>query len=47
METETTQSNNQGTLKVIIGVLVGVLALLGYLFMGARNESLELQRAHY
>ncbi len=45
METnETTQSNN-GLLKVIIGVMVGVLALLGYLFMGARNETLELQKS--
>ncbi len=42
--TETTQSNN-GLLKVIIGVMVGVLALLGYLFMGARNETLELQKS--
>ncbi len=42
---ETTQSNGQGVLKVIIGVLVGVLALLGYLFMGARNETMELQKS--
>ena len=42
---ETTQSNNNGLLKVIIGVMVGVLALLGYLFMGARNETLELQKS--
>lgn len=43
---ETTESNNnQGTFKVIIGVLVGVLALLGYLFMGARNETFELQKS--
>ncbi len=44
METSNGQSNNQG-LKVVIGVLVGVLALLGYLFMGARNESIELQKS--
>lgn len=42
---ETTQSNNNGLLKIIIGVMVGVLALLGYLFMGARNETLELQKS--
>lgn len=43
---ETTQSNNNnGLLKVIIGVMVGVLALLGYLFMGARNETIELQKS--
>lgn len=42
---ETEQANNQGFLKIIIGVLVGVLALLGYLFMGSRNETLELQKS--
>ncbi len=42
---EATQSNNNGLLKVIIGVMAGVLALLGYLFMGARNETLELQKS--
>ena len=43
---ETTQSNNNnGLLKVIIGVMAGVLALLGYLFMGARNETIELQKS--
>lgn len=43
---ETAQSNNNNSLlKVIIGVMVGVLALLGYLFMGARNETLELQKS--
>lgn len=45
METTNVQSNNQGVLKVVIGVLVGVLALLGYLFMGARNETIELQKS--
>jgi predicted nucleic acid-binding Zn-ribbon protein len=43
---ETTQSNNNnGLLKAIIGVMAGVLALLGYLFMGARNETIELQKS--
>ena len=43
---EITQSNNNnGLLKVIILVMAGVLALLGYLFMGARNETLELQKS--
>ncbi len=42
---ETTQSNNNGLFKIIIGVMAGVLALLGYLFMGARNETLELQKS--
>nr|WP_299418682.1 hypothetical protein [uncultured Emticicia sp.] len=43
---ETTQSNNNnGLLKVIIGVMAGILALLGYLFMGARNETIELQKS--
>lgn len=45
METTDVQSNNQGALKVAIGILVGVLALLGYLFMGARNETIELQKS--
>jgi predicted nucleic acid-binding Zn-ribbon protein len=43
--TDSQTSSNQGTFKVIIGVLVGVLALLGYLFMGARNETIELQKS--
>lgn len=43
---ETSQSdNNNGLLKIIIGVMAGVLALLGYLFMGARNETIELQKS--
>ncbi|MCU0326945.1 MAG: hypothetical protein MUF45_17170 [Spirosomaceae bacterium] len=41
---EATTNNSNGILKITIGVLVGVLALLGYLFMGARNETLELQK---
>lgn len=43
--TDSRTNNNQGTLKVAIGILVGILALLGYLFMGARNETLELQKS--
>jgi predicted nucleic acid-binding Zn-ribbon protein len=42
---ETSQPNNNGFLKVVIGVMAGVLALLGYLFMGARNETFELQKS--
>jgi predicted nuclease with TOPRIM domain len=42
---ESSQSNNQGVLKVIIGVMAAVMALLGYLFMGARNETFELQKS--
>lgn len=42
---ENSQSNSQTTLKIIIGVLLGILALLGYLFMGARNETFELQKS--
>ena len=42
---ETNQSNNQGILKIAVGVLVAVAALLGYLLMGAKNESLELQKS--
>ncbi|MES2517699.1 MAG: hypothetical protein V4585_06305 [Bacteroidota bacterium] len=37
--------NNQGIFKVAIGVLIGVVALLSYLFMGARNETFELQKS--
>ncbi|GAA4466720.1 hypothetical protein GCM10023189_49290 [Nibrella saemangeumensis] len=36
--------NKQGNLNIIIGALVGVLALLAYLFIGSRNETLEVQR---
>ncbi|MEA5138152.1 hypothetical protein [Arcicella rigui] len=38
-------NNNQGLLKIAIGVLVGIVALLTYLFMGARNETFELQQS--
>lgn len=36
---------NQGIFKVSFGVLIGILALLGYLFMGARNDTFELQKS--
>ena len=38
-------NTNNGIFKVSIGVLIGIMALLGYLFMGARNETLELQKS--
>lgn len=38
-------NNNQGIFKIAIGVLIGVVALLSYLFMGARNETFELQQS--
>lgn len=38
-------NNNQGIFKIAIGVLIGVVALLSYLFMGARNETFELQKS--
>ncbi|WP_337042589.1 hypothetical protein [Emticicia sp. 17c] len=38
-------NNNQGLLKVSFGVLIGILALMGYLFIGARNETFELQES--
>lgn len=37
--------SNQGIFKVSFGVLIGILALLGYLFMGARNDTFELQKS--
>ena len=45
METTHSQTNNNGTLKIVIGVLVGILLLLGYLFMDARNGTIELQKS--
>lgn len=46
MEIINTKSNsNQGIFKVSFGVLIGILALLGYLFMGARNDTFELQKS--
>jgi predicted nuclease with TOPRIM domain len=38
-------NNNQGLFKIAIGVLIGIVALLTYLFMGARNETFELQQS--
>jgi predicted nucleic acid-binding Zn-ribbon protein len=37
-------SNNQNILKVGIAVLIGALALLGYLYYGSKNENTELQK---
>jgi hypothetical protein len=37
-------NNNQTFFKVALGVTVGVIALLSYLFIGARNETFELQK---
>ncbi|GAB3506276.1 zinc ribbon domain-containing protein [Emticicia fontis] len=44
-DTKMASAGNQGILKVSFGVLIGILALLGYLFMGARNETFELQKS--
>ncbi|CCG98355.1 hypothetical protein FAES_0342 [Fibrella aestuarina BUZ 2] len=43
METDET-TGKQGVVKMTIGALVGVVALLAYLFMGSRNETLEVQK---
>lgn len=43
MEIETV-SHKQSVLNMTIGALVGVLALLAYLFVGSRNETLEVQK---
>lgn len=43
MEAEAT-SKQQGVLNMTIGALVGILALLAYLFLGSRNETLEVQK---
>lgn len=43
--TNTRSKSNQGIFKVSFGVLIGILALLGYLFMGARNDTFELQKS--
>lgn len=37
-------TNKQGNVNILIGALVGVLALLAYLFIGSRNETLEVQK---
>jgi hypothetical protein len=36
--------NKQGALNITIGALAGTLALLAYLFIGSRNETLEVQK---
>jgi hypothetical protein len=37
-------NNKQGVLNMTIGALAGILALLAYLFIGSRNENLEVQK---
>lgn len=37
-------SSKQGLLNITVGALMGILALLAYLFLGARNETLEVQK---
>ncbi|GAB3797429.1 hypothetical protein GCM10028819_16600 [Spirosoma humi] len=37
-------TEKQGVLNITIGALLGVLALLAYLFLGSRNETLEVQK---
>lgn len=45
MEAEADVANEkQGVLNITIGALLGVLALLAYLFLGSRNETLEVQK---
>ncbi|RYU95141.1 hypothetical protein EWM59_12885 [Emticicia agri] len=44
-DTKMASNSNQGIFKVSFGVLIGILALLGYLFMGARNDTFELQKS--
>lgn len=43
MEADAT-NYKQGAVNMTIGALVGVLALLAYLFVGSRNETLEVQK---
>jgi predicted nucleic acid-binding Zn-ribbon protein len=38
-------NSNQGIFKIATGVLIGVVALISYLFIGARDETFELQKA--
>jgi predicted nucleic acid-binding Zn-ribbon protein len=45
IDTKMASNSNQGIFKVSFGVLIGILALLGYLFMGARNDTFELQKS--
>ncbi|AKD55515.1 hypothetical protein [Spirosoma radiotolerans] len=37
-------NEKQGVLNITMGALLGVLALLAYLFLGSRNETLEVQK---
>ncbi len=39
------KNSRQGLFKITSGVMIGVVALLGYLFMGARNETFQLQKS--
>jgi hypothetical protein len=43
MESQVTNAK-QGMVNMTIGALVGILALLTYLFIGSRNETLEVQK---
>lgn len=40
-----TNKSNKGIRPIAVGVLVGVASLLVYLFVGAQNETLELQQS--
>ncbi|MBD2701157.1 hypothetical protein IC229_10960 [Spirosoma sp. BT702] len=37
-------TNRSGATNMILGALLGILALLAYLFLGSRNETLEVQK---
>ncbi|MBO0952747.1 hypothetical protein [Fibrella forsythiae] len=39
-----TMNTKQGAINMTIGSLVGILSLLAYLFIGSRNETLEVQK---
>ncbi len=39
-----TKNARQGAVNMTIGSLVGILSLLAYLFIGSRNETLEVQK---
>ncbi|MEZ0540346.1 hypothetical protein [Fibrella arboris] len=43
MDTDT-MNTRQGAINMTIGALVGIVSLLAYLFMGSRNETLEVQK---
>ncbi|GAB3706058.1 hypothetical protein GCM10027592_39190 [Spirosoma flavus] len=43
MEIQATTTRS-GALNMILGALLGILALLAYLFIGSRNETLEIQK---